>query len=87
MKYNLVCSDVGDYEFISKTTVAELKFDVVNMTATDDFRSFGFEATVEFVRQEILCENTHRAFGASGELRLMSSPNTELVSMLILRDI
>ncbi|XP_013139476.1 PREDICTED: uncharacterized protein LOC106104080 [Papilio polytes] len=73
-----LCSDVGDYEFISKTTVAELKFDVVNMTATDDFRSFGFEATVEFVRQEILCENTHRAFGASGELRLMSSPNTEL---------
>ncbi|XP_072943885.1 uncharacterized protein [Epargyreus clarus] len=65
-----LCSDVGDYEFTSSSSVAELKFDVVNMTAVDDFRSFGFEASVEFVRLEAVCESSHRVYGPSGELRL-----------------
>ncbi|XP_045485141.1 uncharacterized protein LOC110995642 [Pieris rapae] len=68
-----LCSDVFDYEFTSTSTVAELKFDVVNMTAMDDFRSFGFEASVEFVRVESHCEATHRVHGPSGELLLYSS--------------
>ncbi|XP_028030461.1 uncharacterized protein LOC114243244 [Bombyx mandarina] len=73
-----LCSDVGDYEFVSSSTVAELKFDVVNMTATDDFRSFGFEASVEFVRYDSVCESTHRVYGASGELRLSATlPDSE----------
>lgn len=65
-------SNVGDYEFTSSSTVAELKFDVVNMTATDDFRSFGFEASVEFVRLESECKDSHHLTGASGELSLIA---------------
>ncbi|XP_034840103.1 uncharacterized protein [Maniola hyperantus] len=65
-----LCSDVSDYEFTSTSMVAELKFDVVNMSAVDDFRSFGFEASVEFIRLESVCESTHRVYGASGELKL-----------------
>lgn len=67
-------SDVPDYEFTSTSAVAELKFDVVNMSAVDDFRSFGFEASVEFVRLSSVCDSTHRVFGASGELRLSYYP-------------
>lgn len=78
-------SDIGDYEFTSTSRVAELKFDVVNMTAADDFRSFGFEASVEFVRLDTSCDSTHRVYGASGELRLASVvPVSELaVSSLV----
>lgn len=77
-------SDVNDYEYISNAMVAELKFDVVNMSAVDDFRSFGFEASVEFVRLESVCESSHRVYGASGELRLSAiSPMSDVVSMLI----
>lgn len=65
-------SDIGDYEFTSSSTVAELKFDVVNMTATDDFRTFGFEASVEFVRLESQCKDPHHLKGASGELNLVA---------------
>lgn len=79
----LFSSDVGDYEFTSLSTVAELRFDVVNMTASDDFRSFGFEASVEFVRLEAGCESSHRVYGASGEMRLASSnPMSESVRIL-----
>lgn len=89
---NLIFSDVGDYEFTSTSTVAELKFDVVNMTATDDFRSFGFEASVEFVRLDWNCKDTHHITGASGELNLLveagphvvvhdNSENSETVSI------
>ncbi|KOB64833.1 Low density lipoprotein receptor-related protein-like protein [Operophtera brumata] len=60
--------DVGDYEFTSTSTVAELKFDVVNMTATDDFRSFGFEASVEFVRLDWNCKDSHHITGAKPEV-------------------
>ncbi|XP_050664549.1 uncharacterized protein LOC126965122 [Leptidea sinapis] len=67
-----LCSDVIDYEFTSSSTIAELKFDVVNMSALDDFRSFGFEASVEFIRVEATCEGTHRVNGPSGELLLYS---------------
>lgn len=77
----LFFSDTGDYEFTSTGTVAELKFDVVNMSAVDDFRSFGFEASVEFVRLEALCESSHKVYGASGDLRLSSSaPMADIVS-------
>lgn len=52
------------------------------MSASDDFRSFGFEASVEFVRLDTGCETTHRVYGASGELRLSSSsPMSESVSI------
>ncbi|XP_011559939.3 uncharacterized protein LOC105390349 [Plutella xylostella] len=75
-----LCSEIEEYEFTSTASVAELKFDVVNMSATDDFRSFGFEASVEFVRLDTICENTrvHKVHGASGELRFVSrSPMSE----------
>ncbi|XP_041977811.1 uncharacterized protein LOC121732087 [Aricia agestis] len=68
-----LCSDVGDYEFTSRTQIVELKFDVVNMTAADDFRAFGFDASVEFVRLDSPCEGSHRVYGSSGELRLAAS--------------
>ncbi|GBP31499.1 hypothetical protein EVAR_84609_1 [Eumeta japonica] len=73
-----LCSDVADFEFTSTSPTVELKFDVVNMTAADDFRSFGFEASVEFVRYDDPCERTHKIHGASGELRFASrSPLSE----------
>lgn len=60
-----------------------MKFDVVNMSAVDDFRSFGFEASVEFVRLETVCESSHKVHGASGELRLAAShPMSDAVSLL-----
>lgn len=51
------------------------------MSAVDDFRSFGFEASVEFVRLEAVCESSHKVYGASGDLRLSSSaPMADIVS-------
>lgn len=74
-------SDVNEYEFTSTAMVAELKFDVVNMSAVDDFRSFGFEASVEFIRLDSVCDSTHRVYGASGEMRLSAhSPMSDAVS-------
>lgn len=82
---SFISSDVSDYEYTSTSMVAELKFDVVNMSAVDDFRSFGFEASVEFIRLESVCESTHRVYGASGELRLAAhSPLSESVSIFII---
>lgn len=43
------------------------------MTASDDFRSFGFEASVEFIRLEDNCKDSHRVTGASGDLKLVST--------------
>lgn len=78
---SIVSSDVTDYEFTSTSMVAELKFDVVNMSATDDFRSFGFEASVEFIRLDSVCDSTHRVYGASGEIRLSAhTPLADSVS-------
>lgn len=74
---------MNDYEFTSTAMVAELKFDVVNMSAVDDFRSFGFEASVEFIRLDSVCDSTHRVYGASGEMRLSAhAPMSDSVSMI-----
>lgn len=56
------------------------------MTSVDDFRSFGFEASVEFIRLEAVCERTHRLHGASGNLHFFSrgTPMTDNVSFSLL---
>lgn len=82
---NLFFSDINDFEFTSESSVAELKFDVINMNSVDDFRSFGFEASVEFVRLDAVCENNHRVHGASGHLHLFARlPITDTVSIIFL---
>lgn len=81
-----LCSDgegVTPFSFTSTGHVVEVHFEVFNMNAMDDFRSFHFEGSWEFVRQTV-CTRSQKLKGPSGEIQFNSlSRNSEDVSKIL----
>lgn len=55
------------FTYVSTSNVAELRFDVIGMNATDDFTTLFFEGTWKFVRTP-MCKRNMRLQGPSGEI-------------------
>lgn len=55
------------FSFVSTANVVELRFDVINMNASDDFTTLFFEGTWKFIRAPT-CRSNLRLHGASGEI-------------------
>ena len=73
-----LCSSASGYlnfTFASTAHVVELRFVVINMNASDDFKNFNFEGTWEFIRTPV-CSRKQRLSGASGEIRFRSPSRT-----------
>lgn len=57
------------FVFVSNSHVVEVRFEAVNMSATDDFKNMFFEATYEFIKTSV-CTKSQKISGASGEINL-----------------
>ncbi|XP_039292120.1 uncharacterized protein LOC111044919 [Nilaparvata lugens] len=63
------------YTFVSTSHVVEVKFNVLHMTSSDDFRNINFEASWEFVRKAV-CTKKQKVRGISGEIQFVSPART-----------
>lgn len=73
---------ITPFSFVSAGHIVEVHFEVLNMNAMDDFRSFRFEGSWEFVRQTV-CTRSQQLKGPSGEIHFSSpSRTTEEVGFL-----
>ncbi|KAL0272396.1 UNVERIFIED_CONTAM: hypothetical protein PYX00_005379 [Menopon gallinae] len=73
-----LCSDgdgITPFSFTSSTHIVELRFDLLYMNASDDFRNLHFEGSWEFVRQTV-CTREQREKGPSGEIHFQSPSRT-----------
>ncbi|PSN38542.1 hypothetical protein C0J52_22225 [Blattella germanica] len=70
-----LCTATPNFTFVSTAHVVEVRFVVLNMNASDDFRNFNFEGSWEFIRTPV-CPRRQRLSGASGEIRFKSPSNT-----------
>ncbi|KAK6625096.1 hypothetical protein RUM43_005387 [Polyplax serrata] len=66
---------ITPFSFISTGNIVEVHFEVFNMNALDDFRSFRFEGSWEFVRQAF-CTRSQQLKGPSGEINFISPSRT-----------
>lgn len=73
---------------MSSTHVAEVRFEAINMSASDDFGNMFFEGTYEFVRSPI-CPKTQKVTGASGEIILgvPSYDEEEVITFFIMEKV
>ncbi|XP_050526365.1 uncharacterized protein LOC126897043 [Daktulosphaira vitifoliae] len=76
------------YTFVTSGSKASINWDVLNMNATEDFRLHYFEATVQFIRKEVVskrCEvKSNLLSGPGGHFTFHSHHNTTCESHFVI---